>query len=84
MNNVHNIIFNSLLNDKILDMTKLKAFADDKLNVAETKISFFFFFNRVENTVRKGENAGYQHFLLIPQGFTKPSFFGSLKIGIVW
>ena len=26
--------FNPLLNDKILDVRKLKAFADDKLNVA--------------------------------------------------
>ena len=28
-----------------------------------------FFFGRVENMVRKGENAGYQHFLLFPQCF---------------
>ena len=27
------LLFNPLPNDKILDMTKLKAFADDKLNV---------------------------------------------------
>ena len=25
----------------------------------------------VENHVEKGENAGYQHFLLFPQGFQK-------------
>ena len=29
--------FNPLTNNKTLDMTKLKAFADDKLNVAEMK-----------------------------------------------
>ena len=29
-----------------------------------------FFFNRVENIVGKGENAGYQHFLLFPQSFS--------------
>ena len=46
-------------NDRILDMTKLKAFADDKLNVAKMMI---YLFNRVENSVRKGENAGYQYF----------------------
>ena len=27
--------------------------------------------NRVENIVGKGENAGYQHFLLFPQCFQK-------------
>ena len=47
--------FNSLLNDQILDMTKLKAFAKDKLNVAQIMISVF---DRVEDIVRKGENAG--------------------------
>ena len=33
----------------------------------------------VENIVGKGENAGYQHFLLFPQCFQKASFSGSLK-----
>ena len=28
-----------------------------------------FVFHRVENIVGKGENAGYQHFLLFPQCF---------------
>ena len=27
--------------------------------------------NRIENIVGKGENAGYQHFLLFPQWFQK-------------
>ena len=40
-------------------------------------------FDRVENTVGKGENAGYQHFLLFPQCFLKPSSLGSLKVEIV-
>ena len=56
---------------QILDMTKLKAFADDKSNIAKMTISLF---DRVENTVGKGENAGYQHFLFFPQGFPKPLF----------
>ena len=43
-------------------MTKLKAFADDKLNTTKMTISHF---DRVESTVRKGENAGYQHFLIV-------------------
>ena len=34
-------------------------------------------FQRVENIVGKGENAGYQHFLLFPQYFPKISFPGS-------
>ena len=38
----------------------------------------------VENIEGKGENAGYQHFLLFPQCFQKASFSGSLKVGIVW
>ena len=31
-------------------------------------------FDRAENTVEKGENAGYEHFLLYPQCFEKASF----------
>ena len=41
-------------NDKILDVTKIKAFAYDKLNIATMMISLF---HRVENTVGKGEKA---------------------------
>ena len=37
-------------------MTKLKAFADDKLNVTRMTISLL---DSVENTVGKAENAGY-------------------------
>ena len=40
--------------------------------------------NRGENIMGKGENAGYQHFLLIPQCFQKASLSGLLKIRIVW
>ena len=39
---------------------------------------------RLENTGGEGENAGYQHFLLLQQCFPKPSSEGSLKVGIVW
>ena len=40
------LFYNSLLpNDKILGQSKLKAFADDKINVAE---NFEFAFERVE------------------------------------
>ena len=39
-------------------------------------------YDRVENIVGKRENAGYQHFLLFPQCFQKPSFTGRLKSGL--
>ena len=72
---------NSLPNDKILDQSKLKAFADDKINITK-KLKFYLV--RVENIGENAENAGYQHFLLLPQCFQKLSFSGSLKLGIVW
>ena len=64
---------NSLPNDKKLNLTKLKAFADDKSHVTEMMISVF---GRIENIVEKGENAGYQHFLLFPQCFQQLSVQG--------
>ena len=54
---------NSLPNDKTLDCSKLKAFADDNTYVSK-KVKFVL--GRVENIMGKGENAGYQHFLLFP------------------
>ena len=39
---------NHLQNDKILGVTKLKAFADNKLNIVKMMIPLY---NRVENTV---------------------------------
>ena len=74
-------VLNSLPNDKILDWTKMKAFADDNINVTENLKPGF---GRVENIVGKRENAGYQHFLLFPQFFQKVSYTGSLKVVIVW
>ena len=73
--------FNPFPNDIFLDWSKFKAFADDIVNVTTKIISVF---HRVENIVGKGENAGYQHFLLFPQCFQKVSLSGSLKVGIVW
>ena len=61
---------NSLPNDKISHWSKPKAFADKKINVTE-KLEFVL--GRVENIGEKAENAGYQHFLLFPQCFLKPS-----------
>ena len=39
-------------------------------------------FDRVENIVGKGENAGHQHFLLFPQCFEK-AFFPDLSKGVI-
>ena len=50
-------VFNSLPDDKVLDRPKLKAFADDKSNVAE-KLKFVF--GMIENIVGKRQKAGYQ------------------------
>ena len=62
---------NSLQNSKILDVTKLKAFADDKLNIAKMNN---YLLDGIENTGGKGENAGFQHFLLFTLCFPKPFF----------
>ena len=48
-------MFNSLPNYKILDQSKLKAFADDKLKVIQMAK---FVLGKIENIVGKEENAG--------------------------
>ena len=65
--------------DTILGMSKFKASADDEFGVAEI---IEFVFERVENIVGKGENAGYQHFLLFLPCFQRTSYPGSLKPGL--
>ena len=55
--------------------------AEDEINVAQKRK---FGYRRLENIVGKGENAGYQHFLLFPQCFLLGSLPGSLKVRIVW
>ena len=71
------LLFNSSPNDNIFDRSKLKAFAGDKMNMTE-KMKIVP--ERMENIVGKGENAGYQNFLLFPQCFQKVTFSGSLKV----
>ena len=68
--------FNSLPNDKILDPSKLKEFADDSFKFDENgrKLS-----KREENTVGKREIARYEQFLLFPQCFQKACFPGASK-----
>ena len=70
-----------MLSDKILDLSKLKAFAEDKINLTKMMI---YVFDGIENIAGKRENAGYQHFLLFPQCFQKAHHSGSLKVRTVW
>ena len=64
---------NSLPNDKALDQSNWKAFADDKVNVTE-KLKFVL--GRVETIVGKVENTGYGHFSVAHNIFQKASFMG--------
>ena len=64
--NKHEI--NSLPNNKILDQSNLKDFADNNINVT---YATNFDIGRGENIVRIGENAGYQHFSPFPTMFSK-------------
>ena len=41
-------------------------------------------FDRIENIEGKGENVGYQYFLLFPQCFGKASFPDTSEGVIVW
>ena len=71
---------NSLSVDKIVDWSKLKAFADDKLEVVKI---ILFVFDRVVHIVHivgRGENAGY----FSHNVYKKTLNLGSLKVGIVW
>ena len=65
------LLLNPLPNNKLLPLTKLKEFADDKINVVQ-KLKFVL--GRTENNAGKGGHAGYQHFLLFPQCFQKVSY----------
>ena len=53
-----------LSNNKSLDWTELKACANNTVTITKVII---FLYNRVENSVGKGENAGDHHFFLFPQ-----------------
>ena len=66
-------------NKKNLDWSKLRASADYSINM------ICFVNGTVENILGKGENAGYQYFLLFPQYFQKgffPSVFKSLHCAV--
>ena len=68
------IHFKSLPNNKILDRSKLRAFAFDIINVTE---NLKFDKGRVEKIVGKA-------FSPFPVTFPKSSCSGLVKIGIVW
>ena len=76
-----NQYLNPLPDDKILDWSKLKAFADDKLNVTKMIISVF---DRVENIVGKGEIACTSNFSFSHNVFQKASFPDTSKGVIEW
>ena len=59
---------NPFLNNKILDSSKLKEFADDNFKFDENGTKFSEW---LENTVGKGEIARYEQFLLFPHCFQK-------------
>ena len=51
--------------NKLSALSKLKGFEDDSFSVAHTAQTVQCFFEKAENIVEKGENAGYQHFFAI-------------------
>ena len=73
--------FNPLPDDKILDRSKLRQSADDNFKFHENSRNLS---KRVENTVGKGEIAGYEQFLLFPQCFQNAAFPEASKGVIVW
>ena len=70
----------SLPNDNILDRTKLKAFADVKLNDAKMMISLFY---RVENIVGKEKMLVTSIFSFSLNVFQSVLSWGSLKVRVV-
>ena len=72
-------MLNPFPHNKILDLTKLKAFADDKLNVTKMIISVF---DRVENIVGKGEIACTSYFSFSHNVFKRPVSQGRQKVSL--
>ena len=77
LTSINFMIFHSTLpNNKIQQMSKLKAFEGDKLNAP---VLIEFAFENGENIVGKGENAGFQYFLFFQQYILKMSFHRGVK-----
>ena len=72
---------NSLPNDKIVDWSKLKEFANDNSNGVQIII---YVHNWEENTVGKEEKCWLPAFSSFPTMFSKASFLWSFKVVIVW
>ena len=72
-------VLNPLPDNKILDWSKLKAFADDKLNVTKIIISVF---DRVENIVGKGEIACTSNFSFSHNVFKRLLSQGRQKVSL--
>ena len=72
---------NPFPNDKIVDTSKLKEFADDNFTFDKSDRKFS---ERIESTVGKGEIARYEQFLLFPPWFQKICTVDTLKPGLVW
>ena len=65
---------------KFWTSSKFKAFTDYRIvNQKLTSVK-----ENVENIVGKGENAGYQHFLLFPEGHSKSGMCGIELNGDFW
>ena len=67
---------NTLRNDKILDWSKMKKFANDKINVNEVWKTGL---GRVENIVEKGEKCWLSAFSPFPTLFSKALHFRVVK-----
>ena len=68
------MLLNFLQNNKFLELFNFKAFSDDIIFVTE---DFKFVLGILENTVGKGENAGYQNAV-----FKRPILLGCEKEGL--
>ena len=76
------LTLNSLPNDIFLRWSKLKAFADDTINVTQIHV-LKFVLGRVENSGKR-RKCWLPAFSLFPAMFSKGFFLRSLKVGIVW
>ena len=73
---IHNVhLVNPLPDVKILALSKLKAFADDKLHI-NPDIKFCLSWGK---NCGKRENSGDQHFLIFPQWFQTPDYSEVIK-----
>ena len=68
--------FNPLPGNKIITLSKFKAFEDN--NFLEAQMVQFLF-ERVENIVEKDNNARYQHSFLFPTIFLKGFYHRGVK-----